>query len=147
MMPDLNPVRLCEQIDDDTRLEEIARRNALFGLWAGQRMGLQGAELETYAWSVHFSDLQSPGYDDLIEKVAVNFARCGKAVSEPRLRSYLREMVIRASADLALSDHRLGMHCPFLWRLTAPTTQIIKGGLAPACFRPFCDGALSDRMH
>ena len=40
---------------------EIARRNVLFGLWAGRRLGLTGDDLETYAWSVHFADRDRAG--------------------------------------------------------------------------------------
>jgi hypothetical protein len=46
---------------DGTRDGEIARRNVLFGVWAGRRLGLTGDDLETYAWSVHFADRDRAG--------------------------------------------------------------------------------------
>lgn len=90
-----------EQIEYDTRDGEIARRNILFGLWAGQRMGLKDDEIEAYAWSVHLVDRDSPGHDDVIAKVAIDLASCGRPISDRQLRSYLREMAMRAGLDLA----------------------------------------------
>jgi len=89
------------QTEYDTRDGEIARRNVLFGLWAGQRMGLQGDAIEDYAWSVHLADRDSPGHDDVIAKVAIDLASCGMPISDRQLRSYLQEMTMRASLDLA----------------------------------------------
>ncbi|WP_291860821.1 ATPase inhibitor subunit zeta [Bradyrhizobium sp.] len=89
------------QIEYDTRDGEIARRNVLFGLWAGQRMGLKGDAIEDYAWSVHLADRDSPGHDDVIAKVAIDLASCGRPISDRQLRSYLQEMAMRASLDLA----------------------------------------------
>ncbi|MDO9563681.1 MAG: ATPase inhibitor subunit zeta [Bradyrhizobium sp.] len=93
-----------DQIEYDTRDGEIARRNVLFGLWAGQRMGLKGDAIEDYAWSVHLADRDTPGHDDVIAKVASDLASCGNPISDRQLRSYLQEMAMRASLDLAQTD-------------------------------------------
>lgn len=87
----------------DTREGEIACRNVLFGLWAGQRMGLEADAIESYAWSVHLADSDRPGHDDVIAKVATDLASCGKPLSDRQLRSYLQEMAMRASLGLAQS--------------------------------------------
>ena len=92
-----------DQIECDARDGEIARRNVLFGLWAGQRMGMTGDAIEAYAWSVHLADRDSPGHDDVIAKVAIDLASCGKSMSDRQLRNYLNEMAMRASLDLAQS--------------------------------------------
>ncbi len=89
------------QTEYDSRDGEIARRNILFGLWAGQRMGLKDDAIEDYAWSVHLADRDRPGHDDVIAKVATDLACCGKPISDRQLRSYLQEMAMRASLDLA----------------------------------------------
>lgn len=100
----LKPSDGPDQIEYDTRDGEIARRNVLFGLWAGHRMGLKGDAIEAYAWSVHLADRDSPGHDDVIAKVAVDLASCGSPISDRQLRSYLQEMAMRASLDLAQTD-------------------------------------------
>lgn len=87
----------------DTREGQIARRNVLFGLWAGQCMGLEGDAIEDYAWSVHLADSDRPGHDDVIAKVATDLASRGRPFSDRQLRSYFHEMAMRASLGLAQS--------------------------------------------
>lgn len=86
-----------ERMDADTREDEIARRNVLFGLWAGRRAGLEGELLEAYALSVHFVDLRSPGHDDVVAKIAGDLIACGKPLSDRQLRHRFREMAMRAT--------------------------------------------------
>ncbi len=93
------------EIDYDTRDGEIARRNVLFGLWAGRRMGLSGSELENYAWSVHLADRCDPGHDDVIAKVGADLAANNRSMADRQLRFQLREMTLRASLDLAHVSH------------------------------------------
>jgi hypothetical protein len=89
------------EVDQDSRDGEIARRNVLFGLWAGRRLGLTGDELELYAWAVHFADRDQPGHDDVIAKVSGDLAEHGVPLREQMLRERLREMQLRASLELA----------------------------------------------
>jgi hypothetical protein len=89
------------EIDYDTREGEIARRNVLFGLWVGRRLGLTGRELEDYAWSVHVADHRDPGHDDVIAKVGADLAARNLSIGDRQLRFQLREMALRASLDLA----------------------------------------------
>ena len=87
--------------DYDTWQGLIARRNILMGLWAANRLGLSGAQAEDYAWSVHFADLQQPGSDDILAKIAADFSARGIAVRERGIREQLREMERRAELQLA----------------------------------------------
>jgi hypothetical protein len=87
--------------DYDTRQGLIARRNILMGLWAANRLGLSGIEAEDYAWSVHFADLQRPGSDDILAKIAADLSARGIAVRERTIREQLREMERRAELQLA----------------------------------------------
>jgi hypothetical protein len=58
-----------------------ARRNRLFGLWAGTRLGLPaGAEAEAYAKTVVAADFKAPGDADVIE--ALRVARPGLSVRQ-----------------------------------------------------------------
>jgi hypothetical protein len=106
MNPDLDQRSYSDAVDCDTRDGEVARRNLLFGLWAGNRLGFEGDDLETYAWSVHLADHISPGHDDVIAKVAVDFASRGEHISDRQLRSHLREMTMRANLDLVQQGPR-----------------------------------------
>ena len=88
-------------LDHDTRDGIVARRNVLLGLWAAARLGLTGTGAEAYAWSVHFADLEEPGHDDVVAKIALDLATDGGAVCERAIRRQLREMEARAQLQLA----------------------------------------------
>jgi hypothetical protein len=88
-------------IDYDTREGIVARRNVLFGLWAAARLSLTGPAAEAYAWSVHLADLDEPGHDDVVAKVAADLAAHGATVCERTIRRQLREMEARAELQLA----------------------------------------------
>ena len=104
MTLDLNQGNCQDQVEYDTRDGQIARRNVLYGMWAGHFMGMKDDAIEAYAWSVHLADLHAPGHDDVIAKVASDFAACGKPMKDRQLRDRLQEMAMRASLDLAQSD-------------------------------------------
>lgn len=88
-------------VDHDSRDGVVARRNVLLGLWAAARLGLEDGEAEAYAWSVHFADLEAPGHDDVVRKIAADLAAGGAALGERRIRGQLREMETRAELQLA----------------------------------------------
>lgn len=81
-----------EALDLASRESLIARRNVLLGLWAASRLELPDKEVEAYAWSVHLADFDAPGHDDVVKKVARDFATHGKNIHERVIRDQLREM-------------------------------------------------------
>jgi hypothetical protein len=86
----------------DRREDLVARRNVLLGLWAAGRLGLNGHDAESYAWSVHFADHGQPGHDDVVSKIATDFAVAGKKVCMRTIRRHLREMELRAFLQLSV---------------------------------------------
>ncbi|SCY98252.1 ATPase inhibitor subunit zeta [Microvirga guangxiensis] len=105
---DLNEMTRPEAVlaDYDTRHGVTARRNMLVGLWAAECLGLSGVEAEDYAWSVHFADLQHPGVDDVVAKIAADFSTRGVAMKERSIREQLRELERRAELQIAAGLHR-----------------------------------------
>jgi hypothetical protein len=77
------------QQDQELAFKVKARRNKLLGLWAAQHLGLDGAAAEHYAREVLQSDLERPGSDDIVGKVARDFAKNGIALDEARIRAEL----------------------------------------------------------
>ena len=47
--------------DEELRFKATARRNRLLGLWAAEKLGLEGAEAEAYAKSVESAAFTAPG--------------------------------------------------------------------------------------
>src|SRR5271155_3694480 len=59
--------------DEELRFKATARRNKLLGLWAAEKLGMSGAEAETYAKSVVMSDFEEPGDHDVLRKIRRDF--------------------------------------------------------------------------
>ena len=73
--------------DQELQFKVTARRNRLFGEWAGGQMGLSGEALTAYAKDVVMSDFEKPGDEDLIEKVLGDIAEKNAAIDEKELRA------------------------------------------------------------
>jgi hypothetical protein len=76
------------------------RRNRMFGLWAGEKMGLLGDALEAYAKAVVKSDLELPGDEDVIRKVSEDLKAAQIATSDSEIRTKLSEFLAQARAAL-----------------------------------------------
>jgi len=50
-----------------------ARLSKLYGLWAAEKLGLGGADAQTYAGEVVSANLEEPGFDDILRKVRKDF--------------------------------------------------------------------------
>jgi hypothetical protein len=88
-------------LDRDARDALTARRNVLLDLWAARRLGLAGQAAEAYAWSVHFADFAAPGHDDIVAKIAADFAEQGLVAADRLIRRQLHEMALQAEGQLA----------------------------------------------
>ena len=74
-----------------------ARCSKLFGLWIAQRLGLENADAQTYAAQVVESNLEEPGFDDVLRKVRADLDEKGLEISDHMLKTQL---------DLALEEAR-----------------------------------------
>lgn len=54
-----------------------ARRNKKVAYWAAELQGLSGTVLENYILEVIASDLDVPGDEDIIQKIATDFQKSG----------------------------------------------------------------------
>ncbi len=66
-----------------------ARTSKLFGLWAGEKLGLSGDDVKTYAGEVVSANLEEKGYDDIIRKVKADFDAKGITVSTHMMQETL----------------------------------------------------------
>lgn len=59
-----------------------ARCSKLYGLWAAEQLGLDGADAKTYALSVVEANLEEPGFDDVLRKVRKDFEEKGLEIDD-----------------------------------------------------------------
>jgi hypothetical protein len=88
------------QQDQELAFKAKARRNKLLGLWAAERLGLTGGAAEAYASEVVAADLQKPGDQDVIDKVAGDFAKRGVGLDATRVRVELDRCMAEAKRQL-----------------------------------------------
>jgi hypothetical protein len=82
--------------DEELRFKATARRNKLLGLWAAEKMGLQGPEADAYAKTVINADFAEPGDDDVFRKVRADFNAKKVAQSDHQIRRTMDELMATA---------------------------------------------------
>jgi hypothetical protein len=87
-------------LDEELRFKAMARRNKYLGLWAAEKLGLSGAEAETYAKSVVMADFDEPGEDDVYRKVRADFDAKGVKVTDAELRGAMNELLAKAVEEI-----------------------------------------------
>ncbi len=86
--------------DEELKFRATARRNKLLGLWAAEKMGLSGAEAESYAKEVVASDFEEAGDDDVVRKVLADFKARMIDQSEHQVRRTMDELMGTAIEQL-----------------------------------------------
>ncbi len=79
--------------DQELQFKVTARRNRLFGEWAGGQMGLSGEALTAYAKDVVRSDFEKPGDEDVLEKVQGDMKAAGTDLTNERLRKQMDDLM------------------------------------------------------
>jgi hypothetical protein len=82
--------------DEELRFKATARRNKLLGLWAAEKMGLQGPEAEAYAKTVVNADFAEPGDEDVFRKVRGDFDANKVTQSDHQIRRTMDELMSKA---------------------------------------------------
>jgi len=86
--------------DQEFKFKATARRNRLLGLWAAQKMGLAGADAETYAAEVVASAFEPGGEKHVVDKVAGDLAAKGQTVTPAQIRFELEHLAEQAKRQL-----------------------------------------------
>ncbi len=86
--------------DEELRFKAIARRNKLLGLWAAKKLGLQGAEADSYALSVVMSAFEDSGERDVERKIRKDFDAKGVEQSDRQIERQMTELLAQAIADI-----------------------------------------------
>ena len=87
-------------LDEELRFKTNARRNRLLGLWAAKKLGLAGADAESYARALVTVGVDNPGFDSVFEKVRADFARRDVIQPDEGIRRMMEEFTMQALAEI-----------------------------------------------
>jgi hypothetical protein len=86
--------------DEELRFKAMARRNKMIGLWAAEKLGLSGAEADSYALSIVMTALDQGGEPAVLAKIHKDFEVKGVVQSEHQIDRTMTELLARALADI-----------------------------------------------
>ncbi len=86
--------------DEELRFKTGARRNKLLGLWAAEKLGLDGEAAEAYAKEVVLADFERPGDEDVLEKVLRDFEEKGVPLDAHKIRVEMERLLPEAKAQV-----------------------------------------------
>jgi hypothetical protein len=87
-------------LDEEQKFKATARRNRMLGAWAAEKLGLSGDAATAYAKDVIASDFEKAGDDDVLQKVAKDFATKGVAIDSIAIRAKMNELLAHAAAEV-----------------------------------------------
>lgn len=85
--------------DEELRFKATARRNKMLGLWAAEKLGLAGADADSYALSVVMSAFEDSTHD-VMNKIRKDFDAKGVAQSEHQISRQMTELMAKAIEDV-----------------------------------------------
>ena len=88
------------QRDQELQFKVNARRNKLLGLWAAEQFGMSGDAADAYAKAVVVADFDSPGDDDVVNKVLADFEAHKVEMTEHRLRKEMQRLMETAGEQI-----------------------------------------------
>jgi hypothetical protein len=86
--------------DEELRFKATARRNKLLGHWAAEKLGLTGAEADSYALAIVMGDIEDAGGQDVLHKIRKDFDAKGVAQSDHQIGRMMTELMAKAVADI-----------------------------------------------
>lgn len=78
--------------DREFHCADVGERNRRLANWAGKRMGFTGAWLDAYEQEVAAADYESPGCEDVVRKIAADFANHDVAIDADAIRAQIRRL-------------------------------------------------------
>lgn len=92
------------RILDQTEDYVVARRNALIGIWAGERLGLRDEALSRYVVDVMAADLEEAGHRDILRKLTTDFGKLGICVDPTEIERRIGDAHRRAYREFLATD-------------------------------------------
>jgi len=86
--------------DEELKFKATARRNKLLGLWAAEKLGLRGADADSYALSIVMAEFEQGSDRDVIAKIRKDFDARGVAQSDHQIERTMSELMAQAVGDI-----------------------------------------------
>jgi hypothetical protein len=86
--------------DQEFRFKVTARRNRMLGMWAAERMGLEGDAAAAYAKTVVAAEFERGGDRHVVDKVAADLAEKGLSITPAQVRFELDHFAEQAKQQL-----------------------------------------------
>jgi len=86
--------------DEELRFKATARRNKLVGLWAAEKLGLKGAEAESYAKSIVTVAVEGAGDVGVARKIRADFAAKHVVQSDHQIARAMSELMAKAIEEI-----------------------------------------------
>jgi len=89
------------KMDAEARFKIEARRNKMLAIWASEKLGMISDEKEAFIKEVVASDLEEPGYEDVVRKVSKAFRDGGVKVDDNEIREEIVRLDSIAAKEVA----------------------------------------------
>jgi hypothetical protein len=86
--------------DEELKFKATARRNKLLGLWAAEKLGLKGAEADSYALSIVMVEFEETGEHDVARKIRKDFDAKNVDQSDHQIARHMNEFMAKAVSDI-----------------------------------------------
>ena len=86
--------------DQELKFKITARSNRLLGMWAAQRLGLTGADAETYAKEIVTAQFEVGGNKNVIDKIAGDLSAKGHTITPAQVQFELEHFAEQAKRQL-----------------------------------------------
>jgi hypothetical protein len=88
-------------LDEELRFKSLARRNKLLGLWAAEKIGLEGEAARAYADALVERQVGRADDEALVRTLQEAFASAKLDISTHRIGKKIDETMARASQEIA----------------------------------------------
>ena len=90
--------------DQELEFKILARRNKYLGVWAAEKLGLSGEEVNVYFSEVVKSDLEEEGDMDVFRKVRADFDEKNILISDEELRQSMDQFLLQSKEEIIGKD-------------------------------------------
>ena len=80
----------------------MIRRNKLLGMWAAEKLGITGRDVEAYSDALAMGTLD-PEHSDVFGKIRKDFEAAGLVQSDDEILRVMNELMLQAGAQMEIS--------------------------------------------